>query len=176
MDHERGLLSRHDLASGELMAVMDLPDRIHAAGVGPEATLLVLGDLQEVHVFQEHATEPTVFTGELGPGDMVYGFGSLWLYQLDQRLLRLNPSSGAVEAEIPDTNVDAGRSSCPEEPRHGPHPPLAPANQLIPRLNLAVFADSLMEAETPPLRTSSKRPNPRRRPTSKATLDEKKWR
>ena len=85
-------------------------------------------------------------------------------------------ASGAVEAEIPDTNVDAGRSSCPEEPRHGPHPPLAPANQLIPRLNLAVFADSLMEAETPPLRTSSKRPNPRRRPTSKATLDEKKWR
>lgn len=106
VDHERSLLSRHDPVSGELLDVMDLPDRIHAAGAGPQATLLVLGDRQEVHAFQGKSTESAVFPGALGPGDMAYGFGSLWLYQMDQRLLRLDPLSGAVVAEIPDTNVD----------------------------------------------------------------------
>lgn len=106
VDGERSLVSRHDPASGEVTAILDLPDRIHAAGAGPETALVVVGDRQEAHVFPAGSTRPTVFGAALGPGELRYGFGSLWLYQLDQRLLRLDPASGSVVAEIPDTNVD----------------------------------------------------------------------
>ena len=85
------------------------------------------------------------------------------------------PAAGKVQAFAGIRALTIRRTAA--EGRGGSdHPPLAPANQLIPRLNRAVRAGSSIPTVRFPLRTSSKRPKPRRSPTSKATLDEKKWR
>jgi streptogramin lyase len=101
MDGERGVISRHDPATGELVATLEVPDRIHAMAAGPDATAVMVGDRPELHLFPAGSTRSRVVTAELGGGDMVLGFDSFWVYHPDGRLLRVDPGSGGIQAEIP---------------------------------------------------------------------------
>jgi virginiamycin B lyase len=101
MDAELGIVTRHDLASGDLLATLDVPDRIHAMAASPDATAVLVGDRRELHFFPAGSTESRVVTAELGGGDMVLGFGSFWIYNPDGRLLRVDPAAGSIQAEIP---------------------------------------------------------------------------
>jgi hypothetical protein len=100
MDAETSLVSRHDLSSAAVIATVDPPDRIHAMAAGPESVAVVVGDRREVHFYEPGATESRVVTAEPGGGDMVFGFGAYWIYHPDGRLLRLDPQSAAISAEI----------------------------------------------------------------------------
>jgi DNA-binding beta-propeller fold protein YncE len=100
MDAERSLVSRHDTATGEVLTVLDPPDRIHAMAAGPESTAVLVGDRVELHFYAPGATESRVVRAELGGGDMVSGFGSFWIYHPDGRLLRVDRDSGAIAAEL----------------------------------------------------------------------------
>jgi streptogramin lyase len=101
MDGELGIVTRHDLASGDLVATLEVPDRIHAMAASPDATAVLVGDRRELHFFPASSTLSRVVTADLGGGDMVLGFGSFWIYHPDGRLLRVDPASGAIQAEIP---------------------------------------------------------------------------
>lgn len=105
MDAELGLVTRHDLRTGEVLATYDPPDRIHAMAAGPETVAVHTGDRREVHFYAPGATESRVVTAEIGGGDMVLGFGSFWIYHPDGRLLRVDPDSAAIAAEI-DMDAD----------------------------------------------------------------------
>lgn len=105
MDAERGLVTRHDPQTGEVLATYDPPDRIHAMAAGPDAVAVHTGDRREVHFYAPGATESRVVTAEIGGGDMVPGFGSFWIYHPDGRLLRVNTGSAQIDAEI-DMDAD----------------------------------------------------------------------
>jgi hypothetical protein len=100
MDGERGVVTRHDPETGQLVATLDVPDRIHAMAAGPDFTAVIVGDRGELHLFPPGATQARVVDAEIGGGDMVLGFGSFWIYHPDGRLLRVDPASGAIQAEI----------------------------------------------------------------------------
>jgi hypothetical protein len=100
MDGERSVVSRHDLNSAAVTAMLDPPDRIHAMGAGPRSVAVVVGDRREVHFYAAGATTGRVVSAEIGGGDMVKGFGSFWIYHPDGRLLRVDPESAAIRATI----------------------------------------------------------------------------
>lgn len=100
MDAESSLVSRHDLTSAAVISTLDPPDRIHAMAAGPDSLAVVVGDRREVHFYEPGATQSRVVTAEPGAGDMVFGFGSYWIYHSDGRLLRLDSQSAAIEEEI----------------------------------------------------------------------------
>lgn len=100
MDGERSLVSRHDTGTGELLNMLDPPDRIHAMAAGPEEIAVITGDRGEVHFYSPGSTQSRVVRAELGGGDMVLGFDSFWIYHPDGRLLRVDPASGGIQAEV----------------------------------------------------------------------------
>ena len=100
MDAEYPRLTRHDPVSGERLQTHAVAGRIHAMAAGSDAAVLVLGDRRELHLYHPGVTEPQVVPGEPGAGDMVSGFGSLWIYHPDGALVRLDATAGTVQARI----------------------------------------------------------------------------
>jgi hypothetical protein len=100
VDGELGVVTRHDPGTGALLAELGPSGRIHAMAAGPESVAAVVSDMAQTHFYGPGALEPRIVSTELGSGEMVLGFGSFWLYQLDGRLLRVDPNSGAVQAEV----------------------------------------------------------------------------
>jgi streptogramin lyase len=100
MDAESGIVTRHDPATGALLGELERTDRIHAMAAGPEVTAVLESDWARMHLFAPGSTQSRAVPSELASGEMVFGFGSFWLYQIDGKLFRIDPASGAVQAAI----------------------------------------------------------------------------
>jgi streptogramin lyase len=106
MDAESGIVTRHDPATGALLAELERTDRIHAMAAGPGVTAVLESDWARMHLFPAGSTQSRTVPSELASGDMVFGFGSFWLYQIDGKLLRIDPASGGVQAAIDTPEAD----------------------------------------------------------------------
>ncbi len=100
VDSESGIVTRHDPRTGALLAELERTDRIHAMAAGPDVTAVLESDWGQMRLFAPGAIQSRAVPSELGSGEMVFGFGSFWLYQIDGKLFRLDPASGAVQAAI----------------------------------------------------------------------------
>ncbi len=100
MDAESGIVTRHDPSTGALLAELERTDRIHAMAAGPDVTVVLESDWGQMHLFAPGSTQSRRVPSDLASGKMVFGFGSFWLYQIDGKLFRLDPASGAVQAAI----------------------------------------------------------------------------
>ena len=110
MDAESGIVTRHDPATGALLAELERTDRIHAMAAGPDVTAVLESDWARMHLFAAGSTQSRVVPSELASGEMVFGFGSFWLHQIDGKLFRIDPASGAVQAAIdtPEAGIAFG--------------------------------------------------------------------
>jgi streptogramin lyase len=106
MDAESGIVTRHDPATGAFLTELERTDRIHAMAAGPDVTAVLESDWARMHLFAAGSTQSRTVPSELASGEMVFGFGSLWLYQIDGKLFRIDPASGAVLAAIDTPEAD----------------------------------------------------------------------
>ena len=106
MDAESGIVTRHDPRTGAFLVELERTDRIHAMAAGPGVTAVLESDWARMHLFAAGSTQSQTVPSELASGDMVFGFGSFWLYQIDGKLFRIDPASGAVQAAIDTPEAD----------------------------------------------------------------------
>jgi hypothetical protein len=118
VDVDAGSVVRHDLRTGASLGVVMRVERPEAMAAGPDAAWVLGARRTELHRLDADAVQSRVMRTEFAlPGYMAYGFGSLWYYQSNGRLLRVDPSSGAVQATIdtPDaafaTGIIVGRDA-----------------------------------------------------------------
>jgi streptogramin lyase len=101
VDPQTGTVARHDMRTGALQADLGRVDGPEVMAVGPGAAWVVGARRTQLHVFDAGATRSRVVRIALElPGNMAFGFGSLWYYQSNGRLIRVDPASGAVQATI----------------------------------------------------------------------------